>query len=995
MNLTQVKKYFVLLLLALGSFSYSFGQIGIVPTMEKKVDQKKMTAWVDSVFNSLTPDQRIGQLITAITTGENTDANKKKLLGYVNDQYIGGIIFLKGTPLNQAELTNLCQSAAKTPLLISIDGEWGLSMRLDNTTRFPKNMMLGAVQDDSLLYYYGKEMARQCKIMGIQINYAPDVDVNSNSVNPVIGLRSYGEEPKIVTRLSRMYAKGLEDGGVLSVAKHFPGHGDTSTDSHYTLPLVEHNRDRLEDVELYPFREYIKSGFGGVMIGHLNVPALDASGEPSSLSKAIVTDLLKDKMGFTGLIFSDGLAMKGISDEVDMSIRLLKAGNDVLLGPISPEKEFAAIKKAIADTILTEDLINEKCRKILKWKYILGLQIKPQIATKNLLDALNTPNAEWITRKLNEKGITLLKNEKNILPLEALDKKNIAVISLGNPKGNKFQRTVRQYANTTDFSASSDKDLGALKTQLADFNVVIISIHDNKAYSEDSLRALCDGKKSILVFFVTPYQMKNFTATIKDADGVYVAYEDTQFSNDYAGQAIFGGNAVNGKLPVSVDGLYKEGTGLKTVKERLSYSIPEEVGIPSSKLARIESVIKEGITQKAYPGCQVLIAKDGVVFYNSSFGTFSYSSKQAVTNDNLYDLASMTKAVATVPAVMKLFDEGKIGQNDKLSKYVAVLKGTDKENITLRQALFHETGLPAFLPYYMAAIDENSYDGKLFSTKQTSLYSVEFDKNTWARTDFKFNPNLISTTPKKGFGLQIADKLYASDSYKDTILQSIADVKLRPSAGYLYSCLNFMLIKEAVENISKMDINSFLQQNFYQRLGAYTTTYKPLDKFVKDNIVPTEKDDFLRKQLLQGYVHDEGAAFQGGISGNAGLFSNANDIAKLCQMFLNQGEYGGERYLSKQTCRAFTITKSGMSRRGLGFDKPDVRNSNANPCSPSTPLATYGHTGFTGTCFWVDPDNQLIYIFLSNRVNEKRSNRKLMSLNIRTRIQEEIYNAMK
>ncbi|MDH6355757.1 beta-N-acetylhexosaminidase [Dysgonomonas sp. PH5-45] len=989
-----MKKYLLPAILFLCSCSVFAGN-RIETNMMKKVDQRKMNQWVDSVFNSLNRDQRIGQLITAITTGENTEANKKKILGWVKNQHIGGIIFLKGTPLEQAELTNVSQKNAKTPLLISIDGEWGLSMRLSGTTRFPKNMMLGAIRGDSLMYDYGCEVARQCKEMGIHINYAPDVDANSNPDNPVIGLRSYGEDPKRVARLAMQYARGLEDGGVMSVAKHFPGHGDTSADSHHTLPLINHSKKRLEEVELIPFESYINAGFGGVMIGHLNIPALDKSGAPSSLSKAIVTDLLQEKMGFTGLVFTDGLAMKGVAEEPNMAIRILKAGNDVLLGPISVPKEFEAIKAALARGDLSEDLINEKCRKVLRYKYILGVNNTVAIEKSDLLDRLNTPMADWLNRKLNERAMTLLRNEKQIVPLKGLNNKKIAVVSLGDSKGNAFHRMLNQYADVTTFGVQSDKELSALKSRLAGFNTIIVAVHNRKSFSNNVLQSICADKQSVFTFFTTPYTMRNYMPLVKEADAVLVAYEDTPYSNEYAAQALFGGIMVDGVLPVSVKGLYSEGDGLVVNKTRLGYSSPEEVGMLTNKMKAIESIVKEGISAEAFPGCQVLVAKNGVVVYNEAFGTFAYNNKKEVSVTDIYDIASMTKATATLPAVMKLYDEKKISLLDKLSKHVPVLRETDKAAITIKEALFHETGITSFIPYYMPAIDTDSYEGKLFGAKKTEVYNALFDAGTWARTDYKYRPNLISTTPRKGFELQVADGLYANVAYKDVILNEIAGSKLRASKKYLYSCLNFMLLKEVVEQVSKKGLDVFVQQNFFRPLGATTTTYNPLKKFGKDRIIPTEKDDFLRKQLLQGYVHDEGAAFMGGVSGNAGLFSNANDLAKLYQMFLNEGVYGGERYLSRATCATFTKTKSANSRRGLGFDKPEPRNEKTSPCSPQTPLSTYGHTGFTGTCFWIDPDNELIYIFLSNRVNDKRTHKALMSLNIRPRIQEVIYNAMK
>ncbi len=965
----------------------------VEPLMMKNVDKPKMQQWVDSVYNQMSLDERIGQLIIINVTGDNDSANRQKLVGLVRDQHAGGVLFSKGTPENQAELTNLAQENARVPLMITFDGEWGLSMRLDNTTRFPKNMMLGAVKNDSLLYYYGREVARQCRILGIQVNFAPDIDINSNPANPVIGTRSFGEDANRVAQLGLAYARGMEAGKVLAVAKHFPGHGDTSTDSHKVLPLIGHSKTRLQNVELVPFKKYIDAGLGSIMTAHLNIPALDDSAVPSSLSKPIVTDLLQGELGFGGLIFTDGLAMKGVSVEKNMSVRAILAGNDLLLGPSNAEKEYEALRVAVANGVLDESLIKVRCQKILEYKYILGLNKLKPVDLSNLSARLNTPNAEWLCRKLNEEAITLLKNENQIVPLKSLDTKKIAAISLGASNNNPFHTTLKLYDDVACFNVTSVTELKKLQSGLSQYNTILVSLHSNKIFSDTDIQSLVDGKQSILTFFTSPYNMSKFSSAIKSADAVVLAYEDTPFAQEYAAQAIFGGINISGKIPVSVGNLYTAGNGLDTEKTRLGYNLPEEVGIKSSDLDKIKDIVNDGIAQQAFPGCQVLIAKDGVIIYNQSFGSFEYNKAQAVTNDNLYDLASMSKASGTLPAVMKLYDDKKITLQSPLSSFVRQLKNTDKEDLTVRQALFHETGLPSILQYYMPAIDTDSYPGKLISYQPSDSYPAAIDEGAWARTDFKYKSNLISNVPKPGFSKRISENLYESDSYQDTILNRIAASKLK-SKSYLYSCLNFMLLKEVVEQASGNDMNTYLQKNFYQKLGATTTLYNPLSKFEKNTIAPTEQDDFLRKQLLQGYVHDEGAAFFGGISGNAGLFSNANDLVKLYQMWLNLGTYGGERYLSKETTRLFTMTKSPNSRRGLGFDKPDPRNNKSSPTAPQAPISVYGHTGFTGTCFWIDPDNNMIYIFLSNRVNPSRTHKNLMTLNIRPRIQSVIYNAM-
>lgn len=963
----------------------------VIPNLYRNTNQAKMQVWIDSVFNTMSLDERIGQLITVISYG--SEPHRKEILDWVEKQHAGGIIFLKGTPIEQADITNIAQQKAKIPLLISIDGEWGLAMRLSDTPRYPKNMMLGAIQNDSLLYYYGKEVARQCRRMGIHINYAPTMDVNSNPDNPVIGIRSYGEDPQNVLRKGIMYAKGLEDGKVLSSTKHFPGHGNTAVDSHYALPLIGDNIDQLKQVDLVPFKAYIDSGLSAVMVGHLNIPALDPIKQPSSLSKAIVTDFLKNELGFSGLTFTDGLAMKGVSDEKDYCVRALLAGNDILLGPINPQKQVMAIKRAIENKVISEKLINEKCRKILAYKFILETSREP-VRTENLIKDLNTPYAETLNRELNTRSITLLRNNEEIIPLKQLDKRKIAAISVGSKNRNTFHTTLKKYADITCFNVNNEEDLLNIKNKLNDFNTIIISVHTTKGNTNNAIEKITEGKESILTFFTIPYRMATYKTSIEKSQALVLAYEDTQLAQEYAAQSIFGGIDVDARIPVSVKGLFKVGDGIKSYKTRLTYNTPESVGINSQVLDSINYIVNEGLEERAFPGCQILVAKDGVVVYNKAFGNFEYKSDNEITEESIYDIASMTKGLATTPAIMKLYDKKKVQLNSTLGTYIPLLSNTDKKSITVRDALLHESRLPAYIPYYRKAINDSTFEGTLFKRNRGGDYTLKVDDNTWANRHFRFKEEFISSRPEAGFN-QIADHMYVSKTYKDTIIQEIANSKLLNRKVYRYSCLNFILLKEVVENVAREGLNSFLQNNFYSLLGMNRTTFNPLYKFEKDEIVPTEKDEFLRKQLIRGYVHDEGAAFMGGIGGNAGLFSNANDIAKLCQMLLNKGTYGGEEYISEKTVDLFTKTRSTISRRALGFDATETRSAKSSPTSPSTPSSTYGHTGFTGTCFWIDPDNKLTYIFLSNRVYPNRSHKKLMSLDIRSRIQEIIYQSFK
>ena len=956
-----------------------------VPNLYRAVDQEKMNHWVDSVFDAMSYDERIGQLFMVIANPKSDNRNMQRLMRYVNDIKIGGILFHKGDPVTQAEVTNRLQKASRIPMLVSLDGEWGLSMRLSGTTRFPKNMMLGAIEDNALIEEYGKEVGRQCREMGIHINFAPDMDVNSNVDNPVIGLRSFGENPEAVAEKGIAYARGLESTGILSVSKHFPGHGDTSEDSHETLPVVRHNRARLDSVELLPFKRYIYDGFAGIMTGHLYVPALDKSHKPASFSKAVVTDLLQKELGFQGLCFTDALAMKGASTKKtdNPSVKALLAGNDILLAPAAPINDFTAVKEAIEEGVLDLEAIEAKCLKILRYKYIAGLNAYKPVETKGLSKRLNSPHAAWMAAKLNSEAITVLKNEDTILPLKQLNKKKIAALSIGDGVGNEFQKMLGEYDS-----------IQQVYNKLQKYDVIICGVHTIRIPESLALRQLAAKKELVYAFFTLPYACKEYKKSIEKAKAVVLAYEGTPLAQEYAAQVIFGGIAAKGKLPVSIPGLYYAGTGVFTEKTRLGYHQPEEVGANPDRLDVIESIVKEGLDEKAYPGCQVLVAKDGMIIYNKSFGYFDYESRQPVTEASVYDLASASKAAGTLLAVMKAYDEKKFTLNNKISDFIPELKESNKKDLSIKELLYHQSGVTPTINFYLDAIDKDSYKGSLYSSAKNATHPVRFDAKTYVRNDFKYLPDIVSDTRKPGFTTEVARNFYVSDSFKDTILQDIKKSRLGTRGRYVYSCVNFIMLKMMVENLMKSPMDQLLRDDFYSGLGAWHTTYNPLKRMDTLQIVPTEQDEFVRRQLLRGYVHDEAAAFQGGVSGNAGLFSNANDLAKVLQLMLNQGTYGGERYLSLETSRLFTQSKSPTCRRGLGFDKPVIGNPKASPCGALAPASVYGHTGFTGTCFWVDPDNQLIYIFLSNRVNPSRANNKLGSLDIRTRIQDAIYKAI-
>ena len=962
-----------------------------------KADKEKMNHWVDSIFKALSEEEKIGQLLMVVANPTSDSRNMQTLEGYINNVKVGGVLFHVGDPVTQADVTNRLQKIARVPLFISLDGEWGLSMRLSGTTRFPKNMMLGAVENVTLIEEYAKEVGRQCREMGIHINFAPVIDVNNNVDNPVIGLRSFGEDPNVVAERGVMYARGLESMGILSVAKHFPGHGDTADDSHNTLPVVRRSLSSLEKIELIPFRRYITERFAGVMTAHIHIPALDNIQQPASLSTKVVTGLLKNDLGFEGLCFTDALAMRGASGGTNSPVvAALLAGNDIALSPGSPAKEMEAVKKALKDGVLKIEDIEAKCKKILQYKYIAGLNRYQPVELKGLSERLNTPHAAWLVAKLNEEAITVLKNEDNYLPLKQIDKKKTAILAIGDPFGNEFQQMLNNYEPLPFFQITIDMkeaEIQRIAKELEQFDTIICGIYTVRIKEPAFLKQLAEKKDVIYAFFTLPYFCIEYKATIDRAKAVIMAYEGTTLAQEYAAQVVYGGISAKGKLAVTIPEMYFAGTGAFTAKTRLGYHQPEEVGINASRLNEIEAIVQEGLDEQAYPGCQVLVAKDGMIVYSKSFGYDDYQKKRKITNTSVYDLASVSKATGTLLFVMKAYDDKLLTLNGTLSTYLSELQGTNKADLRIEELLYHQSGMPPVINFYLNAIDKDSYTGNLFSTTATKTHTLRYDTQTYVQTGFRFLPSLVSSQRKPTFTTEAGRNFFLHDSFNEFFLKDIKEANLTTRGRYVYSCINFITLKMIVERLTRQPMDEMLYETFFNRLGAWHTTYNPLQKMDTIQIVPTENDGFVRRQLIRGYVHDEAAAFQGGVSGNAGLFSNANDLAKVLQLYVNHGSYGGETYLSEATCRLFTESKSPTIRRGLGFDKPNTEDINNTPCGELAPGSVYGHTGYTGTCFWIDPDSKLIYIFLSNRVHPTRTNNKLSSLNIRTRIQDAIYNS--
>ncbi len=957
-------------------FIMVMSSISVVNAQQKNVFYKdaNQKEWVDSIYNSMNQEERIGQLFMIAAYSNRDEKHKAYITQLVKEQHIGGLIFMQNNPVKQAALTNYYQEKAKVPLLIGIDGEWGLDMRLKNTFRFPWNMTLGAVQDEDQIYEMGTQLAQHCKRLGIHINFAPVVDVNTDPENPIIGNRSFGSDVHNVARKGQAIVQGMQDNGVISSAKHFPGHGDTSIDSHKTTPVIPHDIQRLNEVELYPFKKLIDANVGSVMIAHLNVPSLEPNSKlPSSISPKIVTDLLKEEMGHQGLIITDALNMKGVTElypsgEVDL--KAFEAGNDILLFSQAVHLGKSKIKNALAKGTLSEARLEESVKKILNAKYFVGLNQYQPVNLNNIKNDLNDSRSKVVNRKLVEESITVLKNENKFLPIVALADKTFAYVHLEEDNGTEFYKILRKYVEVKKVEVKSTADVSKLKA----YDYVFVGVHKSnknpwKSYkiSQNTLKiikAIAAQNPTIVSVFASPYSLLKLDTT--NIEGLVMAYQNSTEAQNVTPQIIFGALPAKGKLPVTLNETFAAGDGFTYQDiQRLGYAFPEYVEMSSINLKKIDEIAQKAMNLPATPGMQVLVARDGKVIFEKSYGYQSKKYKQKVTNENVYDLASITKIAATLPLIFKLKDEGKIAYDQPLITYTEKAGGTNKANLTLREILAHQAGLKSWIPFYKQTLNE------------------------------ALNPSdeYYSNAPKPGFETKVADGWYIMNSYRDSILTKVYASELE-SKEYKYSDLGYYIMQDIIEAERGKALNTTTKEEIYKPLGAYTMGYLPLEHFNKNAIIPTELDTYFRKQLVQGYVHDQGAAMKGGVAGHAGVFSNANDLAKLMQLYLQKGYYGGKRYFQEQTVEEATQYqyKENDNRRGLGFDKKPL-DKVGQTCESATENV-FGHAGFTGTITWVDPDEKMVYVFLSNRINQRIDRNVLSKENIREDIFQAIYDAI-
>jgi len=931
------------------------------------VAQDAKTRWVDSVFQTMNNDQKIGQLFMISASSYASSNDQEDLVSTIRKFEPGSVLITQGGPLSHVTLLNQLQANSKIPLLVGIHAEWGLGQTLDSVMSFQKAMQLAALRTDTLVYSLGEEIAREMKLLGIHLNFAPNADIDITNQSYPNSLRYFSDSKERVASKSISFMRGLQHGGVLACAIH-PAALDKVNERDSSIFVTV---PPLDTIGLFPYRKLVNAGLNGLVTSHLHLYTAGYT-DNSSKGQLFAAELLSKNLGFKGLNITDIGQLKKTTGKLQAGTieRIaLEVGNDIMINPDNIAAAVRNISRALRNNKALMKRLDESVKKILAAKYDAGLAQSKKISTDNLLIRLNSPAAKLLKHRISEEAVTLLENKNESVPIKTLEDKNFISISIGQEEKNEFTHYLSKYSSFEHYSIRLLQDTAKIKTAARSADVVVVGIFPNSASiiknTVPLIRQLAVDKEVIVCHFGNPADLD----VLKDSPTVIATYDDHNDEPKMAAQIIFGGMAVSGQLPYSISDM-KVGHGIKSESiSRLSYTLPEAAGINSKTLEKIDAIAREAIELGATPGSHVLVAKDGKVVYEHSNGYLTYENKIPVTDQTIYDLASVTKVSATLQTVMFMQEKGLIDVNKKISVYLPELKNSNKKDFTIKDILTHQAGLWPFLPFWTQTIKDG----------------IQL-------------PEYYSPTRNENYPYSVAEGLYANKSMRDSLWSWIIKAKVREKPArtpynYVYSDMGFYIMQHLAEKILNQPMEDFLEQNLYEPLGAYALGYLPLRKFPDYLIAPTENDISFRKKLLTGYVHDQGAAMHGGIAGHAGLFGNANDLAKLGQMLLQKGSYGGHRYYKPETIELFTAKQYEPSRRGLGWDKPTPSEWNG----PTTLFAsnkTFGHTGFTGTCIWVDPEFNLVFIYLSNRVHPDMTNNKLLTANIRPRIQEVIYRAI-
>jgi beta-glucosidase-like glycosyl hydrolase/CubicO group peptidase (beta-lactamase class C family) len=927
--------------------------------------------WVDSVYTSLTLEEKVSQLFINWVSPEQSDFNVIRKL--VEEDKIGGLIFSIGTTNSHIEWLNKFQTIAKTPLLVSMDAEWGPSQRLTDVFAHPWNMTLGAIQDNSLVRDISKRMAEQNKALGIHYNFSPSVDVNNNSKNPIIGNRSFGEDPNNVYLKAKAYIQGHKDAGVFTSIKHFPGHGDTDKDSHKTLPVINGDIKRLNNIELYPFRRLIEDGLAeSIMLAHLSVPALDKK-YPSSLSYKTVNNLLRDDYEFNGITITDALDMKGVLQDpnINVDLRAFEVGNDIILMSTNVSQGVKLISESFKKGKISESRLSSSVKKILSLKAKSNLKNFKNISTENILSKVNTSKDTLLYSKAMRSAITLVKNTNNILPLTN-NKKYLHVAFGENDRGDHLYDKMNKYLNVDTYTNDDITPL-FIKTK---YDGILISYHGSSKspYASniipkeivEKINSISVNNNVVLNLFLNPYSLNSFKS-IENFESIVIGYQNNMISQEVLADLLFGVSSFKGKIPVS-NNFFKVNHGLTFSKKNIiGFSRPSYEGFDTARLSYLDSIAKNAIDSMMTPGIQMLVSRKGKIVYNKSFGYHTYEKVNKLENNHVFDLSSITKILATMPLVLQEFDKKNISLETNLSELFPKKKLNEKGSISIKEMLSHYARLRPWIPFYEETLNRKE--------KPKSRFYKSNSKST--------------------FSTQVSENLFLKSNYREKIFKSILDSELRDSLEYKYSDLPFYFLKFWFEDLYNKPLNILADEKIFEPLGLKRTMFNPHESISLEEIVPSERDDFFRHSKLHGYVHDEGAAMLGGISGHAGLFSNAYEVAIVLQAMIQKGSYNSHRLFSENSFNTFNYCYycDNDNRSGVGFDKPQIEGKHGSTFG-GVSMNSFGHYGYTGSIAWADPDEEIIFIFLSNRTYPTRENTLLQTSNIRTRAQEIVYKSL-
>ncbi len=895
--------------------------------------------WVAKTLKSLSLHDKIAQLIEVRVQGKflNRDsAEFIQLKEEVQRNHIGGLVLFAGNVYESAVLLNELQSLSKLPLVVCSDFERGASFRIADTTSFPWTMAIGATGSEEFAYKEGAVTAQEARALGVHWIFAPVMDVNNNPDNPVINIRSYGEDPQLVARLGTAFIRGAHDNGALATAKHFPGHGDTATDTHIGLAVIPSDLARLNSVEFVPFRSAIAAGVDSIMTAHIAVPEVTGEpGLPATLSHKILTGVLRDSLHFKGLIVTDALEMGGITTRFWSglaAVRAIEAGADMLLLPPDTTVAIDEVERAVRRGDISEARIDQSVERVLSAKTRLGLQVSRTVPIARISDLVTTQENQRLAQAMADHSVTVLKDEKHLLPLDPRHPPGIYSIvvssDLDPSPGAVFQAELRRrFLTARTVSAdprTPDELVSSIVKTASESDIVIlatlvrvisgkgsIALPDNQRNLIEGL--LATGKPLIWLALGNPYLLRLYPQV-----GTYICtFSYSDVSQIAAAKALAGEIAVTGKMPVSIPECSKVGEGLQLpmLDMTLRKAAPAQAGLPENAFDETKKLLEGFVENKAFPGASLVVGYKGSIVLDDGAGRLEYSDKSPkVTENTIYDLASVSKAVGTTTAAMMLVESGRLLLDARVQDYLPEFKGTNKDRVRVRDLLAHSAGLPAFLPLYK--------ENKGYRQMLKAIYDTPLTYEPGTRTE--------------------------------------------------YSDLGMILLGEIISRAVGQPLNRFLAGRLFGPLGMKSTFYNP-PKSLLSRIAPTENDPW-RGRTIRGEVHDENAYAMGGVAGHAGLFSSTHDLALFAQMMLNGGIYDHRRYLNPNVIQRFTAAAAGNeSSRALGWGKPSPSNWTGKVFSPSA----FGHTGFTGTSIWIDPERQMFIVLLTNRVHPTRENLKI------------------